>query len=99
MRENATSSAPLPRLAPVVRLRAGTPSPAAPFIAAQREAERIDSLMRGCYQKGMAAGECIGTRAGFWRGYLCGAGIGILGGAVLVAGALALGLQVPPLWG
>lgn len=83
----------------VVRLRAGTTSPAFAHVQAQRQADDLRRAARAGWEDGYTQGLRHGDRTGFMRGYLGGALVGLLVGAVLVAGALALGLNVPPLWG
>lgn len=103
MHSNRKAPPPHPDGRETVRVRAGTVSPALVHISAHRHAEELDRNARQSFRDGVAVGKREGMRAayrrGFWRGYGCGALAGLLAGAALVAGALALGLQVPPLWG
>ena len=73
------------------RVRAGAPAPAALTLAAEQRAQQLRNVSRAAFQDGLATGEVIGTRAGFWHGYAAGGVTGMFAGAALVLVPMALG--------
>jgi hypothetical protein len=73
------------------RVRAGAPAPQGVTRAADQRAQQLRSVSRAAFADGLAAGEVLGTKAGFWQGYISGGITGLFVGAALVVVPLALG--------
>lgn len=73
------------------RVRAGSPAPQQLTHAAEQRAQQLRDVSRAAFKDGMAAGEVLGTRAGWWHGYISGGVTGLMAGDGLVLVPMSLG--------